>query len=70
MSSMIDKVWKMSEYIRDPNMDGFTQFNQKKKLYELLWTVERELARCQHFYGEDEWMNENVKRVKNGARAN
>lgn len=70
MSSMINKVWKMGEYVRDPYMDGFTQFAKKKELYELLWTVERELARSGNFYGEQEWVNENVKRFKDGTESN
>jgi hypothetical protein len=40
------------------NNDGFTQFEAKKKLYQILWEAQRQLKKSPQFVGESEWLNE------------
>jgi hypothetical protein len=47
----------------DPHMDGYYQWGQKQKLYQILWETERQLRKCPAFYGEDEWLKEHAEEV-------
>ena len=56
-----DILWdiqKLGHNATDLHMDGYYQFGQKKKLYQILWEVERQLKQCSIFYGEEEWLQE------------
>jgi hypothetical protein len=57
--SVIDRVQSLGFDMRDNHMDGFFQFNAKRKLYEILWEVEKQLKDSPTFYGEQEWLKEN-----------
>ncbi len=54
--SMIEKIQDYGMYIRDPNMDSFTQYAAKQELYKILWEVEKQLNSCPKFLGEDDWI--------------
>jgi len=41
---------------RDPNFDGFTSFEYKKKLYQIKWACEEELAKSPTFVGEEDYL--------------
>lgn len=61
-----DLLWAIESLgwkVTDPRMDGYNQFEHKKKLYEVLWKVSRELNKCSKFYGEEEWINEHKQDV-------
>jgi hypothetical protein len=38
--------------------DGFTQFEAKKKLYQILWEAQHQLEKSPQFVGETEWLQE------------
>ena len=59
MDDMIYRIEGMGMYIRDPHMDGFTQWGKKQQLYKILWEVEKQLNNSPKFYGEVEWLEEN-----------
>lgn len=50
-------------YVTDPRMDGFSQFEMKKKIYKALWAAQRALQDAPIFVGEEEWLNENEPRT-------
>jgi hypothetical protein len=56
--SALTQVQDLGWYIRDMNNDGFTQFEAKKKLYQILWEAQRQLKKSPQFVGESEWLNE------------
>ncbi len=61
-----DVLWEIQKLgvgANDPYMDGYVQFEKKKHLYKILWAVEKQLARCSTFYGEDEWLREHAQDV-------
>jgi hypothetical protein len=58
---LIDKVRNIGFDMRDNYMDGYTQFHAKKKLYKLLWEIEKQLKDAPTFVGEEEWLKENGK---------
>lgn len=64
--NLTDTLWaiEMIGYnATDPRMDGYYQFGQKQKLYEILWAVESQLKKCSAFYGEDAWLEEHQQEV-------
>jgi hypothetical protein len=59
--SVTDILWdiqKLGYNATDPRMDGYYQFGQKQKLYQVLWEVEKQLKRCSTFHDEDKWLEE------------
>ena len=53
------RVQELGFDMRDKHMDGYFNFGAKKKLYTILWAVEKELKDAPSFYGEEEWLKEN-----------
>jgi len=57
-----DILWQIEDYghyMCDMRNDGFSQFEVKKKLYLILWEVEKQLKHSPKFLGEEEWISEN-----------
>ena len=42
--------------------DGFTQFEIKKELYKLKWILDEYFEKAPKYVGEDEWIDEMMKR--------
>jgi len=64
--SLNDIIWdiqKLGCRCTDPHMDGYYQWGQKQKLYEILWEAQRQLNKCSEFYGEDVWLQEHKETV-------
>jgi hypothetical protein len=64
--SLNDVLWdiqKIGFNTNDPHMDGFYQWGQKQKLYQILWEVEKQLKNCSEFYGEDQWLKDHEEDV-------
>lgn len=40
----------------DPRQDGFVSWGCKQELYEILWFVEDELAKCSTYVDEEEFV--------------
>ena len=59
MKKILDQIRDYGYYIRDPRMDGFTQFNAKQNLYKILWETQKQLNSSPEFVGEKEWIEEN-----------
>ncbi len=59
--SVISEIQNIGYNARDPRMDGYNQFHQKQKLYQILWETQRQLNLCSHFVGEDEWLEEQAQ---------
>lgn len=52
-------IWTIqrAEYdLKDYGLDGFSQFEVKKKLYIMKWELDRVLEKSVKFYGEEEWL--------------
>lgn len=63
MSRAIEELIEdMRYYMNDPRMDGFSQFEKKKKIYKVLWQAQRALENAPTFVGETEWLDENEPR--------
>ena len=59
MKNIVEQLCDYGSYIRDPKMDGFTQFSAKQKLYKILWETQRQIDMCPKFVGEKEWVEQN-----------
>ena len=57
--SIVERIYEMGSYVRDPHMDGFTQWAKKQDLYKILWTAQQQLEGAPQFHGEEEWLKEN-----------
>ena len=63
---LTDIIWdiqKLGYNCTDPRRDGYYQWGQKQKLYEILWETQRQLNKCSEFYGEDVWLQEHKETV-------
>jgi hypothetical protein len=50
--SVTDVTWsiqKLGYAATDPRMDGYYQWGQKQKLYQILWETQRQLKNVQRF---------------------
>ena len=63
ITDILWEVQKLGYNARDPRMDGYYQFGQKQKLYQILWEVEKQMKLCSAFYGEDKWLEEHKQEV-------
>lgn len=57
--SVNDVTWSIQHLghkATDPHLDGYYQWGQKQKLYQILWETQRQLKKCSKFYGEEEWL--------------
>ncbi len=64
--SVTDVTWsiqKLGYNATDPRMDGYYQWGQKQKLYQILWETQKQLQKCSTFYGEDEWLADHNEEV-------
>mgnify|MGYP000340868630 FL=1 len=64
--NVTDVTWsiqKLGYNCTDPHMDGYYQWGQKQKLYQILWETERQLRKCPAFYGEDDWLTEHKEQA-------
>lgn len=64
--SLNDMIWdiqKLGYNCTDPRMDGYYQWGQKQKLYQILWEAQRQLKKCPTFYGEEDWLKEHNETV-------
>ena len=62
--SINDVTWsiqKLGYNCTDPHMDGYYQWGQKQKLYQILWEAQRQLRKCPAFSVEEEWLKEHAK---------
>ena len=56
---MIDRIKQLEMDMKDWHMDGFYCFEQKKKLFRILWAAEQALKDAPYFAGEEELMKQN-----------
>ena len=64
--SINDVTWsiqKLGYNCTDPHLDGYYQWGQKQKLYQILWETQRQLRKCPAFSIEDEWLKEHNEEV-------
>lgn len=64
--SINDVIWDIQRIgykATDPYMDGYFQWGQKQKLYQILWEVERQLKKCSTFAPEEDWLQEHSEEV-------
>jgi hypothetical protein len=64
--SINDVTWSIQKLgcnATDPRMDGYYQWGQKQKLYQILWETQRQLRKCPAFSIEDEWLKEHNEEV-------
>jgi hypothetical protein len=61
-----DVLWsiqKLGYNATDPHMDGYYQWGQKQKLYQILWETQRQLRKCSAFSVEEEWLKDHSEEV-------
>ncbi|CAB4241724.1 hypothetical protein UFOVP71_262 [uncultured Caudovirales phage] len=59
--NVTDVLWEIQKLgfnINDPHMDGYYQWGQKQKLYQILWEVERQMKLSSTYYGEAQWLED------------
>lgn len=49
--------------LNDMNLDGFTQFEVKKELYQIKWVVDNVLKKSPDFHGEEQWLKEQEQKI-------
>lgn len=49
-------IQKITFAATDPRQDGYVSWGCKQDLYEILWFVEDELAKCSTYVDEDEYV--------------
>lgn len=55
-TDICNDIRKITFDANDPRMDGFVTWGCKKSLYEILWFVEDELAKCSTYFDEEEFL--------------
>jgi len=58
LDTVLNEIRKLGYNATDPRMDGFYNWGQKQKLYEILWETQRQLKKCSLFSVEEAWLNE------------
>lgn len=61
LKSVLCEIQKLGYNARDARMDGFYNWGQKQKLYEILWETQRQLKNCSLFSVEKDWLEERSK---------
>jgi hypothetical protein len=61
VGTMLSDIHKAEYDLRDNMLDGFSQFEIKKKLYKIKWELDLVLEKSTKFYGEEEWLIEQHK---------
>lgn len=61
LTPIVNQIESMGHYIRDMRNDGFSQFEVKKNLYNILWETEKQLKMSSSFVGETDWLMQNEK---------
>jgi len=57
------EIAKIRFAANDPRMDGFVTWGCKKDLYETLWFVQDELAKCSTYADEDEYVKKREQKI-------
>ena len=57
-NSLLKEVWRTAENAKDPNLTGFVNWPYKQQLYLAQKEIEKQLAQCSTFVGEEEWLAE------------
>ena len=55
-ADICNTIRKITFAANDNYMDGFVTWGCKKDLYEILWFVEDEIAKCSTYAGEEEFI--------------
>lgn len=63
LNSVTLEIQKLGYNATDPHMDGYYQWSQKQKLYQILWETQTQLRKCSAFSVEDEWLNDHNEQV-------
>jgi len=58
LKSVLCQIQQLGYHARDARMDGFYNWGQKQKLYEILWETQRQLKKCSLFSAEEDWLEE------------
>lgn len=62
--SVTDLTWSIQHLgyqATNSHLDGYFQWGQKQKLYQILWETQRQLRKCSKFYGEEEWLADHAE---------
>jgi len=58
-----NNIDKITYGANDARMDGFVTWSCKQDLYEILWFVEDELAKCSNYTDEDEYIKKREQHI-------
>jgi hypothetical protein len=62
-ADICNEIRKITFAAKDPRMDGFVTWGCKQDLYEILWFVEDELAKCSVYTDEDEYVKKREQHI-------
>ena len=62
-ADICNEIRKITFAAKDPRMDGFVTWGCKQDLYEILWFVEDELAKCSNYTDEDEYVKKREQHI-------
>ena len=62
-SDICNDIRKITYAANDARMDGFVTRGCKQDLYEILWFVEDELAKCSTYADEDEYVKKREQHI-------
>lgn len=60
-ANIVLSVQRAGYDLSDMNLDGFTQFEVKKELYQIKWAIDQVLQKSPSFCGEEQWLEEQSK---------
>ncbi len=58
VNQVLFELQKLSYNATDPRMDGYYNWENKKKLYQVFWEAQRLLKKCPSFSLEEDWLEE------------
>jgi len=62
-SDICNEISKITWAANDARMDGFVTWGCKQDLYEILWFVEDELAKCSTYEDEAEYVKKREQHI-------
>ena len=62
-ADIYNEIRKITFAAKDPRLHGFVTRGCKQDLYEILWFVEDELAKCSTYADEDEYVKKREQHI-------
>jgi hypothetical protein len=67
-----DQLFQWYDVTKDPNMDGYTGWGCKQKLYDIKFYLDELIKTSPKYHGEEEWLDDQkmlqVQKILEGKR--